>query len=55
MSLGGNQKPRSTWWSASSRSSGNWFSAVKAKLGQSDSKIRSLNTGTKVGLKQPRN
>jgi hypothetical protein len=53
MSLGGNQKPRSTWWSASSRS--NWFSAVKAGLGQSDSKNLPLNTGAKVGLKPPRN
>ncbi len=51
MSLGDNQKPRSTWWhsSAAGRS---WFSAVKEKLGDREAASRSFRTASKIGLKQ---
>jgi len=51
MSLGDNQKPRSTWWhsSAAGRS---WFSAVKDKQGSKEAMNRSFPTGSRIGLKQ---
>jgi len=51
MSLGDNQKPRSTWWhsSAAGRS---WFSAAKEKLSDREVAKHSFGTGSRIGLKQ---
>ena len=54
MSLGGNQKPRPSWWAAN-QAGRNWFSNVKHKLTDRSTGDGASIPGARVGDRQTKN
>lgn len=54
MSLGGNQKPQQSWWTANS-SRQSWFNTVKEKLAERSRNTGVFRTGAKIGIRRTKN